>query len=209
MSRPPFDIVLFDLGGVLIRLGGVNPMQRLTGIASEAEVWRRWLACPWVRQFERGRCDARDFAAGLVAEWGLNVEPEEFLSEFESWPQGVFDGASELVAEVRAQLPVGCLSNTNALHWAAWASWGLADMFDARFLSFEVGYIKPDRQMFDHASSTLGLAPEKILFLDDNAINVSAAAEAGLIAREVRGIQQARATLTEFGVLAAPRQAPG
>ncbi|MGH2363435.1 MAG: HAD family hydrolase [Chloroflexota bacterium] len=209
MASPPFDAVLFDLGGVLIRLGGVNPMQRLSGIASEAEVWRRWLASPWVRQFERGRCDARDFAAGLVAEWGLNIRPEEFLEKFESWPQGLFDGASELVADVRAVVPVGCLSNTNALHWAAWNAWGLGDMFDSRFLSFEVGYIKPDRQMFDHVSSALGLPPGHILFLDDNIINVSAAAEAGLVARKVRGVQEARGTLAALGVPAAPTRAPG
>ena len=50
------DIVLFDLGGVLVDLGGVASMKDLAGIDDEEEIWQRWLTCRWVRGFERGEC---------------------------------------------------------------------------------------------------------------------------------------------------------
>ena len=56
------EIVLFDLGGVLIELDGVASMRELTGIESDDELWRRWLGCRWVRSYERGGCSADDFA---------------------------------------------------------------------------------------------------------------------------------------------------
>ncbi|HEU5116591.1 MAG TPA: hypothetical protein VFT74_07935, partial [Isosphaeraceae bacterium] len=50
------ELVLFDLGGVLIEVPGVEAMIDLTGIDSAEEVWRRWLSCRWVRRFESGGC---------------------------------------------------------------------------------------------------------------------------------------------------------
>ena len=82
MADTPFDIVLFDLGGVLIELRGVEPMRLLSGITNDDELWERWLTCPWVRAFERGDCDAMAFAEGIIGDWGLTAEPEAFLDAF-------------------------------------------------------------------------------------------------------------------------------
>lgn len=67
MAPPPIDIVLFDLGGVLIEFGGVEAMRALAGIDSDDELWRRWLTCRWVRSLERGDCSPADFAGGMVS----------------------------------------------------------------------------------------------------------------------------------------------
>ena len=88
-----YDYVLFDLGGVLVKLTGVAAMQRLAGLDHEDEVWRRWLACEWVRRFERGLCSADDFGRGVVAEWDLPIGPAEFLEAFSAWPESMIDGA--------------------------------------------------------------------------------------------------------------------
>ena len=57
-----YDVVLFDLGGIVIELGGMRDIVVFSGEQDEAEIWRRWLHCPWVQRFERGECDARAFA---------------------------------------------------------------------------------------------------------------------------------------------------
>jgi glucose-1-phosphatase len=196
------DFVLFDLGGVLVRLGGVLAMRRLAGIHTDEEVWRRWLVCPWVRRFERGGCGPDEFAAGVVTDWGLPIGPEDFLAQFRTWPEAVFDGAQQLVADVRNRMPVGCLSNTNVLHWADQATrWGLQEMFDVRFLSHELGLIKPDREIFEHVLETLGLPGERIVFLDDNDANVQGARAVGFTAIRVRGVQETADALVGLGVL--------
>lgn len=198
----PVDLVLFDLGGVLIELSGVRAMLELTGIKSEDELWRRWLTCGWVRRFESGGCSETEFAAGVVADWQLQLSPAEFLEAFRAWPIGPLPGAAELVACTRASVATGCFSNTNALHWHDHiAAWPLADLFDYRFLSFELGVLKPDVTAFAQVASMLDVPAEQVLFIDDNALNVASAVAAGFQAVRAAGVAEVRQCLAEAAVL--------
>jgi putative hydrolase of the HAD superfamily len=196
------DLVLFDLGGVLVDFGGVDPMRTLANIDSDHELWRRWLSCPWVRTFERGHCSAEEFARGLVAEWQLAISPGAFLEAFGSWPGAPMPGADELLSEVRRSIPAGCLSNTNVLHWEShFAQWPILGRFDMRYLSFELGMVKPDAELFEVVAQSVAAPTERVLFLDDNLTNVEAAVRAGFTARQVRGVEEARLELTAAGVV--------
>jgi putative hydrolase of the HAD superfamily len=197
------DLVLFDLGGVLIEVPGVHVMLELTGIASEEELWRRWLTCRWVRSFESGGCSAAEFAAGVVADWQLDLSPAAFLDGFRNWPAGPLPGAAELVAQTRASVATGCFSNTNALHWDSHIGmWPLTGLFDHRFLSFELGLVKPDTAAFARVAEQLPVPAGRVLFIDDNAVNVAGAAAAGFQAARAAGVAQARQRLAEAAVLA-------
>jgi len=198
------ELVLFDLGGVLIELSSIQSMGRFFGDDPEEEVWGRWLACPWVRRFERGQCGADEFARGMVETWSMAASPEVFLEAFIRWPQGLMPGARELARAARSRVTIGCLSNTNALHAERHASEeAVYDLFDHRFLSHEIGLVKPDRDIFDHVLAELACAPARVLFLDDNQINVEGARAAGLRAERARGLAEARAALVRHGIVAA------
>ena len=196
------DLVLFDLGGVLIELGGVPAMGEMAGISTDDAVWQRWLTSPWVRRFESGGCSAAEFSRGVVTEWGLAVPPERFLELFRAWPIGPLPGSSELLAETRRAVPIGCLSNTNAVHWEEQARrWPLLGMFDYRFLSFDLGQVKPDAAIFETVVDRLPVDHRRILFLDDNALNTEAARSFGFMAEQVSGPADARQALVDHGVL--------
>jgi HAD superfamily hydrolase (TIGR01509 family) len=202
VTRAPDRVVVFDLGGVLAEFGGVERMRQLSGFDTDEEMWRRWLTCEWVRRFERGQCSAEDFAAGVVADWQLALSPGAFLDEFTSWLVGELPGARDLVAETRRRATVACLSNTNRVHWEAGAeTWPLLSSFDRAFLSFEMGLVKPDRDVFDHVVAELDVPAEAVIFLDDNTLNVEAATEVGITSRRVVGVAEARDALVELGVL--------
>jgi len=196
------DVVLFDLGGVLIELGGVASLQELAGITSDEAVWHRWLASPWVRRFEKGECSAVEFSVGVVSEWELAISPERFLEVFRDWPIGPFPGSQDLLAEVQQSVPVGCLSNTNALHWEHQTSrWPILGTFNFQFLSFELGVVKPDAAIFRAVADRLPVGRDRVLFLDDVALNADAARSFGFLAEHVRGIEEARCALTRVGIL--------
>ena len=202
MATARIELVLFDLGGVLVDPGGVGPMRALAGIGTDEELWTRWLGCRWVRAFEAGRCSPEEFAAGVVGDWGLTLEPAAFLEAFGGWHGGAYRGAVELVAAVRGAARVGCLSNTNAHQWDThFAGAPLVEAFEFRFLSFELGMVKPDHEIFEEVASRLPVAPEQVLFLDDNAVNVAGAAAIGFATAHVRGVDEARLALASAGVL--------
>ena len=204
MTGDRIDLVLFDLGGVLIRPGGVASMRALSGIDSDKALWNRWLSCPWVRRFEAGECAPEEFAAGMVAEWELELQPAAFLDAFGRWPEPPFEGALQLVEEVQARVPAAFLSNMNSFQWAAnYEGIPLTEAFTFRFLSFELGLVKPDAAIFDAVAARLPVPRHRVLFLDDNAVNVEAAERAGFAAAHVRGLDAARDALMAAGVLVA------
>ena len=194
------DVVLFDLGGVLVELGGMGDIAVFAGEDDEDEIWRRWLSCPWVRRFERGECSEHEFALGMVETWSMPVDPPTFLEAFAAWPKGLLPGATDLVRTTGNQVRVACLSNTNTVHAERqWAEFGIHELFDGLYLSHEMGHVKPDRAAFDHVVAAIDLPAERILFLDDNQINVDGARAAGLSAERTVGVEQARAALTARG----------
>jgi glucose-1-phosphatase len=198
-----FDVILFDLGGVLIELAGVDRMLELCSHAlSTDELWARWLASEGVRQFETGRTSADAFGAAMLHEFGLPIPAAQFLEEFTVWPKGVFPGSFELLDQLAASYQLACLSNTNALHWPRVCDeMGLARYFKHAFASHLVGMLKPDLEIFRHVVDQLGCPPERILFLDDNRLNVAGAATTGMVARRAAGLAEVRAALIEVGVL--------
>jgi glucose-1-phosphatase len=196
------DFVLFDLGGVLIELGGVASLQELAASVGSDETWHEWLSSPSMRKFEKGECSATEFSDQVVSEWGLDVAPERFLEIFRDWPIGPYPGASELLAEVQRSMQIGCLSNTNSMHWEhQTSSWPVLDKFEFKFLSFELGLAKPDRAIFQAVADLLPFRKERILYLDDVAVNSEAARSFGFRSERVQGLAEVRKVLGEVGVV--------
>jgi putative hydrolase of the HAD superfamily len=198
----PTRVVLFDLGGVVVELGGVEELGALVGETREEEIWRRWLECPWVRRFERGRCSVGEFARGMVETWSLSIGPEQFLEVFQRWPRGLFPGAEEMLLELAGRVHRACFSNTNALHMDHQLdAFRIRKLFDEHYFSNRIGLVKPDRDAYEHVVSALDCAPEEILFLDDNRINVDGALAVGLDAHRVQGVEAARLLLEQRGIV--------
>jgi putative hydrolase of the HAD superfamily len=74
--------------------------------------------------------------------------------------------------------------------------------FDHSFLSFEIGAVKPDHELFQFVANAIDAPPERTLFLDDNLLNIDAACSFGFQAHRVKGVPEARQTLADFGVIA-------
>ena len=108
-----------------------------------------------------------------------------------------------MVGEVGRTSRIGFLSNANAFHWFThFEASPLIGAFEYRFLSFELGMVKPDLDVFRVVADRLPVPPERVLFLDDNDVNVEGAVAAGFLARRARGVDEARTVLVDAGVLA-------
>jgi glucose-1-phosphatase len=195
------DFVLFDLGGVLVELGQLSDLQEMTRYAGDPDSWKQILE-PWICRFETGQCSATEFSTGVVSDWGVDITPERCQEVFREWVIGPYPGTTQLLAEVRQVVETGCLSNTNIMHWQDQsARWPALTTFDYRFLSFEIGLRKPDGEVFQAVADRLPYDPDRILFLDDLAVNVDAARTFGFRSEQVRGLDEAATVLRRVGVL--------
>jgi putative hydrolase of the HAD superfamily len=191
IAPPEPEVVLFDLGGVLMNFGGLRRLAQLTGSEEGPALATRWASSKWVQAFEQGTCDADTFASGITAEWGLDLTPAEFLNDFAHWSAGPFTGSVDLVHRLQGTIQMGCLSNTNPVHWQRHLDhWGIVQHFDWTFTSHELGMMKPDPAMYMHVVGAIGLPPDRLLFLDDVEENVRAARSSGMRAEQTRGLQE-------------------
>ena len=100
---------------------------------------------------------------------------------------------------LRAKYRVGCLSNTNAVHWAELTD--VQRLFDFCFASHLTGHMKPDYAAYEHALLELDAAPQSVYFFDDLAPNVAAARSLGMNAFQVNGAAEAKAAARAAGLL--------
>ena len=112
-------------------------------------------------------------------------------------------GVLELVASVRDDVGMGCLSNMNEVQWHA-------NDEGARSPGPSPSASSPSN--WGWSSPTAGSsrrsprvsrsrACQRVLFLDYNAANVAGAEASGFEARHVRGVEEARRVLRAEGVL--------
>ena len=198
VQRP--EMLLFDLGGVLVDNVAFERLSATPGVGTnETEIKSRWLTSSTVRSFELGAISPEVFAKNFVNEWSLPVEPEVFLAEFASWPKGFYPGALELLARLRRQSKVGCLSNSNSVHWDRLGS--LGEHFDVALSSHLLEAIKPDALCFERALRECGASRQHVAFFDDSLENVVAAREFGIQAFHVCGLAQVNRALVQSGWL--------
>jgi HAD superfamily hydrolase (TIGR01509 family) len=167
-------VVLFDVGGVLVELGG-------------AATLLSWLG---------NRI--------TLPELGLDVDAGLFLESFACWPSAVYPGALDMIARIPSHYRRALLSNSNVLHWRrVLDELGLGALFEHQFASHLMGKIKPDAEAFEHVLASLDCQAAQVLFLDDNILNVEAARRIGMRADLVRGAHEARRSLQQAGVITA------
>lgn len=205
MPRHP-ELLLFDLGGVLVEFSGFRNLSPLLRVPlSESEIRQQWIGCPVVRAFEVGHLTPQQFAERFVAAWNLAVTPVDFLQDFRAWTRGFLPGARELLTTLRGRYRLACLSNSNAVHWERNSrDLEIFSHFEAALSSHLLGRHKPDPMIYQRALAALHVAPHDVFFFDDVAANVEAARETGITAFQVAGITELRTCLGALGLLRDP-----
>ena len=87
-------------------------------------------------------------------------------------------GIRELLRQLCGQCKLVLLSNVDPFYWpTVLESLPELQHFDARTLSFEQGFAKPDARAFSRPVELSGVATERCSFVDDKAENIHAAAQ--------------------------------
>ena len=89
------------------------------------------------------------------------------------------DAAGTLAALRGKGVPIAVVSNIGFDIRPHFAAWGLDGHVDAFVLSYEVGRVKPDPQIFEKACKLIGVSPERALMVGDSAADAGAV-KAGL-----------------------------
>jgi 2-haloacid dehalogenase len=202
VKHPP--AIIFDLGKVLLDFDYSIAAQKIAGRSSRApaDLHAFLGSSPLLVEYESGRftrrqlyeavCDAIGFAGGL----------EEFAGYFADIFSEIA-GMTALHAEFRQRgFKTFIFSNTNDLaiehvrrRFPFFAN------FDGYILSYEVGALKPQPEIYAAMEQMTGLRGGDLVYLDDRPENIAAGAARGWRAVLHESPEKTRAALLACGVL--------
>ncbi len=176
------ELVIFDLGGVLVNVDESLAVQRLARDAGiEPEVVHAQLEAKHetVHDFNIGMINSFDFYQRIIpSDWKIDFPT--FCAHYTrifTLNEPVVQFAEKLGHVYRLSL----LSNTDELHFSTIKmQFRLVDMFDQPTTSFEEHMLKPNPEIYKRVLQKFDLPPEKVVFIDDRLENVVAAQELGI-----------------------------
>lgn len=201
------DVVVFDLGGVLIDW---NPRYLYRQLFDDAEAMERFLSevCSpeWNERQDAGR-PWREAVADLVAQ---HPDQAAMITAYhERWPEmlsGDITDSVEVLKELEA-LGLRLYALTNWSHETfpvARKLFSFLDWFDGIVVSGEEKLIKPDPAIFHRLLTRYDITPSRAVYIDDSPRNVAGAADVGLRALRFVDADRLREDLIALGLPIAP-----
>jgi putative hydrolase of the HAD superfamily len=201
----PFDVILFDVGGVLLTNGwdqreraAVISHFQLDLAAFEA------LHVDYYDAWERASISLAEYLNATIFYEPRSFSRDEFFASMLTQSKPQPDGALGILKELAAsnQCLLGALNNeareTNEYRFD---HFGLRELFKVALSSCYLGLRKPEPAIYQRALDILGRPAERILFIDDRAENVTGAVAAGIKAIRFEGAESLRRELASLGVL--------
>lgn len=182
--REGIRAVVFDIGNVLIDVQMRAAMEHWAAVlAMPADsLIQRLREDKTYRNLERGEITAEQFRARCGEVFGRELAAEDFQAGWNGVFCGIVDGMERLLDRLAGRVRLVLLSNTNALHVAAFEPEyeALLSRFERRFYSHELGARKPEPEAFAPVLAYLEMPPGQVAFVDDRPENVQAAEQAGM-----------------------------
>jgi putative hydrolase of the HAD superfamily len=197
--------LFWDIGGVLATNGWDRDTRRAAAARfglEESEFEQRHEAL--VSALETGKMSLDEYLDRTVFCHRQSFSREEF-KEFiyaQSQPKGE---SLAIVREFVGKYLMATINNESAeLNAYRIEKFGLRDIFTAFFSSCFVGLRKPDPSIYRMALDVMQKSNEECCFIDDRALNLDGARQAGIHAIQFRDANQLRRELAQFGVVTAP-----
>jgi putative hydrolase of the HAD superfamily len=196
--------VVFDMDGVLChyrierRLALLAAWSGRSPDAIHEAIWRSGFE----DEAERGLVSADAYLKGFGERLGYPLSAEQWVEARRAAIEPDL-AVLALARQLGAARPVGMFTNNPLLlkRHIAEVFPAVPDIFGSRAVfSAELGRSKPDPEAFRGLATRLAVAPDEILYLDDDATYVAGARAAGLLAEQVGGASGVRVGLAAHGL---------
>jgi putative hydrolase of the HAD superfamily len=201
----PFDVILFDVGGVLLTNGWDHReralvLEKFHLDRAEFEARHTGPNDAW----ERDAISVKEYLDATVFYQPRAFSHEEFLGAIRAQSELLPDGAMGILGELAAseKCMIGVLNNeARATNDYRFDKFGIREHLKVAFSSCYVGLRKPGQAIYKRALDILGVPPGRVLFIDDREENAVGAEAVGMKAIQFQGAAALRRELGNLGVL--------
>jgi HAD superfamily hydrolase (TIGR01509 family) len=198
-----FRAIIFDIGGVLIR---VDISRAMNGLASglsmtPQEVWSAIQKDPRWLDWQEGRISPRDWHLHLTKRLGAPLTFEQFS---EVWnraldPEPIL--SESFLEKLSKNYRLALLSNTDPIHMShEEARFPFFRYFPVRIYSYRVGASKPNPIIYGEALKACKARAEEAVYIDDVAAYSEAAQRLGMTGIVFQTPEQLQFDLHNLGI---------
>jgi len=202
-NGPTIRNIVFDIGNVIVRWDPPLTCARTFGEAEATpDVVRSIFADPLWYQLCRGEITEVEAKRAYGDRLGHDPAQLDQLFFHIKEHQELIPGTVDLMERlVTAGYRVFALSdNVREIVLHLRAQYDFWKHFEGVVISAELGFLKPDRRIYEHLLYSFDLKPEETIFLDDVLGNVEGARAVGMHAIQFVDAERAEADLATFGV---------
>ncbi len=181
------EAVVFDWGGVLIE----DPSESIFRIAAyelDVKLERLYEIYPkYHTNFQRGAIEEEEYWRSICRDLGVDTPSfslwrKAFKKSYKE-NEGVFNLAQEIKEK---GITIGFLSNTEkpAMEFFYEQSYHI---FDVKIFSCDVGFVKPENEIYELLKEKFSCKSQSILYIDDKALFVQGARNANITSIQYTG----------------------
>lgn len=180
MMDQKYTTLFFDWGGVIANDPGdefLGQLLRSVG-ASEAQVQEIFET--YMKRFMRGQVSEIEYWQELRSRYGFTIH-DSISDEFKKW-RGLIanDDILALAKEAKDKgFNIAILSNVIEPTYNVIEQAGYYDLFDEVIASCNVGYVKPEKEIYKVALDRFGVTARESIFIDDKQSLLDPANEMG------------------------------
>jgi len=182
--------IIFDLGGVILDIDFKRMEKAFVdlGVINFNEFFGLGHAESFFKDYEAGKITDDEFLGSLQKLAKHSLEPGVVQKAWNALLISFPAERIELLKRLKSRYRLFLLSNTNAIHLAAFQkiyheefnNGTLENLFEKVYYSHLIGLRKPNKEVYEYVLRENKLRPDQTLFIDDARINIEAALESGM-----------------------------
>ena len=188
-STRQYKALLFDLGGVILRLNPEKVLRTWSkyGNLEFEDVASRWLIGEAYKRHEIGEISFVQLTQHLGSLLGIEMTQNQWLAGWNALFDGVYKDVVDRLAVIAQKLPIYAYTNTNPEHKDVWSLRYTKELssFKRIYVSSDIQKRKPDISSFQWVANDMGYSEQDIFFFDDNLENIMGAKEAGMCVQHI------------------------
>lgn len=196
--------IIFDIGGVFQpntdRLVDETAAKNLGISSDQYSDFRKEM----FSQVTKGQISLTDFFYAIIERLGLEVKgsdvTEAYSKTYRETTMTIDPEVVNLANSLRKKYKIVALTNSEREIIEINKTWEIYDNFEKVYTSVDLGFSKPDPEIYLAVLDDLGLKAEECVFVDDKLVNAKGAAKVGLHAIHFKDAKRLAEELNKLGV---------
>ena len=184
VNNKSIKVIFFDIGGVLLRIHPEKMVKKISSITDVAfDVVKNSFPEEAHDAYERGKMTDHDWYQSCKN----SLPVKNGLTENEFWVAwsmllGNETEVVDILIKLKKSYKIWLLSNTNSRHIKndVQGNYVFPNLVDGAIYSYDVGYRKPEKKIYQLACAHAKVDPESCVFIDDLKDNITGANQVGL-----------------------------